>query len=102
MLGTPADSGQGVMRSFFLTNADSPPPGHCLSSDDLAALNYLYPSCANPSPTPSPNPSPTPYQGLGMMFCRMALGDPAKVSSLGQVSATITNPNPNANPNPYP
>ena len=47
MLGTPADSEQGVMRSFFLTNADSPPPGHCLSSDDLAALNYLYPSCAS-------------------------------------------------------
>ena len=28
-------------------------------------------------------------KGLGMMFCRMALGDPAKVSSLGQVFAAI-------------
>ena len=41
MLGTPAESEQGVMRSHLLTNADSPPPGHCLSTDDLAALNYL-------------------------------------------------------------
>jgi hypothetical protein len=47
VLGTPAESEQGVMRSYLLTNANSPPPGHCLSTDDLAALNYLYPSCAS-------------------------------------------------------
>ena len=41
-------------------------------------------------------------KGLGMMFCRMALGDPAKVSSLGQVFVAHPNPNPNPNPNPTP
>ena len=28
-------------------------------------------------------------KGLGMMFCRVALGDPARVSSLGEVFAVI-------------
>ena len=46
MLGTPSDAEQSVMRRFLLTNADEPPPRRCLSIDDLAALNYLYPSCS--------------------------------------------------------
>ena len=46
VLGTPADAEQSVMRKFLLTNADEPPPRRCLSTDDLAALNYLYPSCS--------------------------------------------------------
>ena len=46
VLGTPADAEQSVMRDFLLTNADEPPPRRCLSTDDLAALNYLYPSCS--------------------------------------------------------
>ena len=49
VLGAPANDhgqGHGVMRRFFLTNTDEPPPSRCPSTDDLAALNYLYPSCA--------------------------------------------------------
>ena len=34
------------MRRFYLTAADDVAPRRCLSTDDLAALNYLYPSCS--------------------------------------------------------
>ena len=45
VLGTPTDAEQSLMRKFLLTNFDEPAPRRCLSTDDLAALNYLYPSC---------------------------------------------------------
>ena len=54
VLGEPRDVNASLMRKFFLTNMEEPAPRRCLSSDDLAALNYLY---ARRPPSPPPTPS---------------------------------------------
>ena len=89
VLGTPADAEQSVMRDFLLTNADEPPPRRCLSTDDLAALNYLTAECNYGGRVTDDKDRRTLTTAVANIYCQGILADGFPLTQSGAYSVPV-------------